>query len=385
MNKAQALHQAALIIDAQAPQVNNAFVVTGRMREVARKLSAKGLSFREVKAHMSQLLLDEMRHDPRVRTEYEAVWRASGVTVASSSLEDDAPPNQAFDEAMVMTAATRALLDVLRPKFELATDAESIRRIHAEGRHGIIMNFQNTTAFGSDLDRVDLFCNLGLRIVQLTYNLRNLVADGCLEPADGGLSLFGRRLVKRLNRQNILIDLSHCGRKTVHDVLEHSEQPVIMSHISCDAVYPHDRAQRDEELRAVAQSGGFVGLLLVPAFIQPDFSGDLDAFKRQLEHAIEVVGIDRVGIGTDYGRCAQWQDGSENQETPGDGVPPETFDWGAWQAKHRLGYTFDQVGYNRWTDWPNLTALLIDMGLSEGEVRGVLGDNFLRVYEQVVG
>lgn len=381
-------HRRELVIDAQSPQINTALVVTPRMKEEARRLSRLGKSPQAIQVAMSRLLLDEMRQDPSVMDAFRTAWEVAGVDIVNNSHLDDAPPATAFSEAVEMIAATHGLLDLLKPDFEMVTSGTDIRRLKAAGKRGIILNLENTTPLGDDLNRVGFFYNLGIRAVQLTYNLRNLVGDGCLEPADGGLSLFGREVVRLLNDARIIIDVSHCGAQTTADVLAKSSEPVAMSHVACDRVLPHARARSDDEIRRVAADGGFIGVLLVPAFLQPTNTGDLSAFARQIEHTIELAGIEQVGIGTDYGRCDVWPSDPAVRYAGqmGGALTEHSFSWSGWRAEHRLSETFEQRGYARWTDWPNLTTVLLrELGLSETEARGILGTNFLRFFERVVG
>jgi membrane dipeptidase len=165
-------------------------------------------------------------------------------------------------------------------------------------RLGLIYGFQDAAPFGEDLDRLDTFWNLGVRIYQLTYNKRNLVGDGCLESANAGLSAFGRKLVEKLNERHALIDLSHAGQRTTLDAVAVSKAPIAITHTGCAAINPNPRNKTDEELKAVADKGGYVGIYLMPflrAKGQP-MAADLIA---HIEHAVDVCGEDHVGIGTD--------------------------------------------------------------------------------------
>ncbi len=166
------------------------------------------------------------------------------------------------------------------------------------GRVGLIYGFQDTVALGADLDRMDTFHTLGLRIVQLTYNVRNRVGDGSLEPGNAGLSTFGRDLVARMNEIGVMVDLSHCGQRTTAEGITTSAKPVAITHTGCQAVFMHPRNKRDEELRACAQKGGVVGIYLMPYLNASGPPTAEDAMKH-LDHALQVCGEDHVGIGSD--------------------------------------------------------------------------------------
>ena len=168
----------------------------------------------------------------------------------------------------------------------------------ATRRLGLIYGFQNVEMLETDLSRVGLFARFGVRIMQLTYNLRNMVGDGCLEPGNAGLSRFGEALVGELNAQRIIVDLSHCGQRTTADGIARSRSPVAISHSGCAAVAARPRNKRDEELRAMADNGGVLGVYLMP-FLTMGTAPMAEDVLRHIEHAIQVCGEDHVGIGSD--------------------------------------------------------------------------------------
>jgi len=167
-----------------------------------------------------------------------------------------------------------------------------------QGLLGIVLGFQDTTPIEDDVSFLEVFYNLGVRIVQLTYNTRNRVGDGCLETANAGLSNFGRDVVERLNELGFLVDLSHCCQRTTAEGIEASSQPVSCTHTGCSAVAPHPRSKRDEELRNLAERGGVAGMYLMP-FLTPGRVATTDDLMAHVEHAIQICGEDHVVIGSD--------------------------------------------------------------------------------------
>ncbi len=165
-------------------------------------------------------------------------------------------------------------------------------------RLGIIYGFQDCTIMGDDLSRVEMFSSFGVRIMQLTYNVRNQFADGCLVPEDQGLNPFGHELVAELNKQKVIVDLSHCSTKTTNDGIKASKAPVAISHSGCKAVADFPRSKRDEELKMMADKGGVLGIYLMPFLVSGRAPSDEDVLMH-LEHAIKVCGEDHVGIGSD--------------------------------------------------------------------------------------
>ncbi|MGQ0734822.1 MAG: dipeptidase [Acidobacteriota bacterium] len=185
-------------------------------------------------------------------------------------------------------------------------DLLSIVRRHGDIEHakkggtlGLILGFQNTEMLERDLSRLDVFHRLGVRIIQLTYNDRNIVGDGCLEPGDAGLSAYGRQVVERMNTLGIAVDLSHCGTRTTADGIAASTKPPLITHSGCREVYRHPRSKEDRELKAMADKGGVIGIYFMP-FIGPGPGAPtLDMLMRQVEHALKVCGADHVGLGSD--------------------------------------------------------------------------------------
>lgn len=158
---------------------------------------------------------------------------------------------------------------------------------------------QNTLALEGDVDRIDEFHDFGVRMMQPTYNSQTLVGDGCTERTDAGLSHFGVDVVERLNDLDMVVDLSHCGHATSMDAIDVSEAPPAFTHAMCRGLYEHPRGKTDEELEAFAERDGFFGVVALPTFL--GLSEDLEAMVDHIEHAAEIVGVDCVGITTDWG------------------------------------------------------------------------------------
>jgi len=173
-----------------------------------------------------------------------------------------------------------------------------LRTAREQKKLGLIYGFQDGVAIGSELSRVALYHVFGLRIVQLTYNVRNMFGDGCLQPENGGLTALGRQLVETLNAQGLTVDLAHCGMRTTSDAIEHSTKPVAISHSGCRAVADRPRSKPDDILKRMADKGGVIGIYLLP-FLSMSGQPTSDDLVRHIEHAINVCGEDHVGIGSD--------------------------------------------------------------------------------------
>jgi membrane dipeptidase len=249
-------------------------------------------------------------------------------------------------------------------------------RAKSEGKLGIILGFQGGSPLGRNVHLVRVFHRLGVRIIQLTYNESNALAAGALEASDGGLTSLGVQAVQEMNRIGMLIDLSHVGRRASLEAIELSNAPVIFSHSNPRALQENPRNISDEQIRACAAKGGVVGLATFSAFVGDTYNGRhprLDDYLRQMDHMLDLVGPDHLGIGTDI-----FLD-------PTDGV------W--WRAvTGRLypevsqGMTYEThniAGFMHQSDFPAATEAMLRHGFDEDTVRKILGANWRRVFKHV--
>lgn len=182
----------------------------------------------------------------------------------------------------------------------LVRSTADISRAREAARLGIILGFQHTEMMGRDLDWLNRFYDLGVRSVQLTYNKRNLMGDGCLEPADAGLSKLGLEAIERMNTLGLAVDLSHCGRRTTLEGIEASSRPPLITHSGCMALHNNPRNKDDDALRAMADRGGVIGIYFMPFLGDNGSPWATEAMVLDhVDHALKVCGEEHVGIGTD--------------------------------------------------------------------------------------
>ena len=224
--------------------------------------------------------------------------KASGMTAVNVTVNGNGVGAMAFEQTVRAVAFWARELAQHPGVWTQVRTLADVRGAKSSKRVGIILGFQDTTMYENDLSRVDLFHDMGVRIVQLTYNVRNLAGDGCLERANAGLSAFGRALVGRLNSLGSLVDLSHCGRQTTMDGIETSVKPVAVTHSGCSAIADVPRNKPDDILRRLADRGGVVGIYLMP-FLRVSGQPMAEDFMRHLTHALDVCGEDHVGVGSD--------------------------------------------------------------------------------------
>jgi membrane dipeptidase len=257
-----------------------------------------------------------------------------------------------------------------------ATRVADIHRARSEGKLAIFYGLQNTSPIQKDLSLVDLLYKLGLRSLQLTYNYQNYVGAGCRERTDAGLTVFGMELVEYLNSIGMLIDTSHANMKTMRETIELSSKPTIVSHTGCQSVHEHIRNTTDENMRALAYSGGVVGICQIRPFLTEQNTVDNVRFYfDHIDHAINVAGIEHVCIGSD-------RDHRVIEDSP-----------------EELAILLEEEGAQfQPADWPlYMPALngprrmevvwdgLVSRGYSEGEVEKIMGLNLLRLYTEILG
>lgn len=385
-DEARQLHEEALVIDTQQPPITTGIVFTEGMKAAVEEQAARGRTRAEAAPAIEAALVRDIQTSQAARDLYLGMWREAGVTAACGTYSGSHKLSAAFESAIRKIANAHAIVSALSDDMLIARTAADIERAHAEGKRAVIIDFQNTVPFADDLDRIQTFHGLGLRMVQLTYNLQNLVADGCTETYGGGLTHFGQAVVQRLNELNILVDVSHCSEQTGWDAMKVSSAPVIVSHSSSASVARHDRGKSDDLARSIAEQGGYFGVVVIPGFIRETPGATLDDFVAQINHLVNVCGIDHVGIGTD--KAGPGPSTSSLVEYP-DSMPasdPDEFNWSGFRnEEHRLTDEYDMQGFQKFGDWPNLTVALAAAGYNEEELRKLLGLNYLRVFREVVG
>ena len=249
-----------------------------------------------------------------------------------------------------------------------------IGRAKQAGQTGIILGFQNVSAFEDQIGYVQLFKDCGVGVAQMAYNTQNVVSTGCYESVDRGLSDFGREIVAEMNRVGIMCDLSHVGSKSSEDVIRASTKPVCYSHICPSALKQHPRNKSDEEIRFIVERGGFVGVTMFPPFLAKGNRSTVEDYVATIDYVINIAGEDRVGIGTDF---------TQDQDQA-------FFDW----LTHDKGYARELVvfepiqnpeGIRTLGEYPNLTRAMEKAGWSEGKIRKVMGENWLTVLKEVWG
>jgi len=344
-------------------------VQNGASREYASKTWANTIAFSPVR-------------DVESRMRLKAVIEAAGVrcTVETTGSEGS------LHDSLTRIALHQYLYDSLPDLFRKATCVADIRRAVEAGIMAVICSTNAPPANGGLEDFKDAhkwienFYRLGIRIMHLTYNRRNWVGDGCMEPANSGLSLHGRDVVKQLNDLGMVVDTAHSGERTTIEAAKLSRVPIMATHAACRQVHNHPRGKSDEALKAIAEGGGLIGICVIANFLGGQ--GSVLDLMRHIEHAVNLVGPDHVAIGSDI--AFAWPPAAHHVVIPDFPKPSPNLSgrdtgqgaWGqaSWLPQH------DSVEL---VNWPYFTVGLVKLGYSEDDIAKILGGNLLRVLGEV--
>ena len=250
-----------------------------------------------------------------------------------------------------------------------------------EGKTGIILGFQNASPIENDLDRLAIFHSLGVRVIQVTYLERNLLGNGCYERRDDGLSNFGIDAVKEMNRLGILIDISHVGIRTTMETIEVSEKPVACTHANTKRYYDVPRNKTVDAVKLLAEKGGIVGATCITGFLKTGPRSKLADYVEAIDDLVDLIGIDHVGIGTDFTQDQPepfWLYISSQQGTkyPAFCTDPNK----VWVVNDPTFYPSELQAPD---DLPRLADSLLHRGYSEEDVMKILGGNWMRLFGEV--
>ncbi|MBT9386557.1 membrane dipeptidase [Pseudooceanicola sp. CBS1P-1] len=294
--------------------------------------------------------------------------RAGGLTAANCTCS----VWEGFRDTMRNIGAWNGMIRAHSDSLLKARSTDDIRRAKAEGKTGIVLGFQNTTAFEDRLEYIELFKDMGVGIVQMTYNTQNLVGSGCYEGRDSGLSDFGHEVVAEMNRVGMLCDLSHVGPQTSRDVIEASKRPVAYSHCLPYGLKAHPRNKTDDQLRFIAEHEGFVGVTMFPPFLAAGNDATIDDYVAAIDYIVNLVGEESVGFGTDF--------------TMGYGAKFFEYlnrDKGYARQLTEIWKVEFPDGLESVADFPNLTAAMQRAGWSETKIRRIMGENWLSLLDRV--
>jgi len=370
--RAQSIHYNSFIFD-YYPLALPLIFDRGIMEYVDRCI-ADGVDGNAAVMGLLRIYADRMEQggDIGVRTaqRLEEAIRKAGVNCIAATMADGRGPLDDYASVLRSISLFGRICGSLDCLEHVRTVGE-IETAYARGKTGLLFALQDGGCIGNDLSRLDALYDAGVRIMQLTYNAANAIGCGCAGPPDVGLTDFGRSVVARMNERGMIVDLSHCNYQTTMDGIEASKGPVAITHSACRAVFDSVRGKTDRELTVLAEKDGFIGILTLPSFITGSTEPEFDVFIEHVRHALDVVGKGRVGVGTDWGL---W-----SPDVPR-GLTQAMVD-----AAYKMGFKkemnvragISMKGMNDYTDWIAITEALVGVGFEDGEMRALLGGNFL--------
>ncbi len=316
--------------------------------------------------HDNSIIIDGLNISKFEHSVFEDM-RKGGVTAVNCTVSVWESFQKTVDNIAEMRQQIREHSDILT----LVRTTDDIRRAKQENKTGIIFGFQNAHAFEDNLGYIETFKQLGVNVVQLCYNTQNLVGTGCYE-RDGGLSGFGREVIQEMNRVGIMVDLSHVGGNTSSEAIAASKMPVCYSHCCPSGLKEHPRNKTDEQLKEIADAGGFVGVTMFAPFLKRGADATVEDYLEAIEYVVDLIGEDNVGIGTDFTQ----------------GYSTEFFDWithdkGRYRQLTNFGKVVNPEGIRTIGEFPNLTAAMERAGWGESRIKKIMGENWVRVFDSV--
>ena len=258
--------------------------------------------------------------------------------------------------------------------------AADVRRAHAEGRTAIVFGFQNCSPIEDDIGLIEVCHQMGSRFMQLSYNNQSLLATGCYEKEDPGITRMGRQVIREMNRIGMVVDMSHSARRSTLEAIEISERPIAITHANPAFWHPTLRNKSDDVLKALADRGGMLGLSLYPHHLKGKSECTLEDFCAMVARTAELIGVEKIGFGSDL--C---QD-----------QPDTVVEWmrnGTWTHETNYGEgSATEAGFPAPPDWfrdnsgfANILRGLRDVGFSEHEIARFAGENWLDFFERCFG
>ena len=267
-------------------------------------------------------------------------------------IEDIYKPDRSLKRTLQLIDCFYKEIEKNHDDISLVTNYNQIVEVNRAGKIAAILSIEGGEALEGDLGVLRVLYKLGARLLTLTWNQRNQIADGIGESRTGsGLTEFGLKVIDEMNNLRMLIDVSHLSETGFWDVIKRSKAPIVASHSNCYALCPHLRNLKDEQIKALADKGGVIGITFVPNFLtQEKRKTTVGDVVKHIDYLVEKVGVDYIGLGSDF-------DGTGGLPLGLEGV--------------------DKV--------PNITGELLDRGYKEKDIKKILGENFLRVFKEVVG
>jgi membrane dipeptidase len=350
------------------------WVMTPRLEAFMNESFAAGQTARVVSQKMVFERIAELEQDASAREILRAYWATTGINSVTLTLRgtDELPGRTELLLEEISLWHRRIQASGYLAFVGGAADAE---RAWRDGKIGLLFALQDTTCLPRDVGVLDTLFALGVRVIQLTYNLRNFLGDGCTERTQAGLSHLGLEFVRHMNEIGIVVDVSHCGYDTTIDAIQASSLPIAMTHTLSKTVREHVRAKSDEQVKLLAEHDGYLGVTTVPFFVSNENGPSLSLFFDHFDYLVKIVGERRIGLASDWGSwSADFPEplrAIRPKPDPRDSRPTE---WLA-LASGEGGAYFKEL--RKYSDFGLLARGLVSRGYDDEAIRGFLGQNWL--------
>ena len=257
-------------------------------------------------------------------------------------------------------------------------DYKDIEKAKKENKTAIFFGFQNCSPIEDNIDLVSKVHELGCRFMQLTYNNQSLLATGCYEKNDSGVTNFGREVIKEMNRVGIVVDMSHSAEKSTFDAIEISEKPIAITH--ANPIFWHNaiRNKSNKLLKTLSESGGMLGLSLYPHHLKGSTNCTLESFCEMVAKLAEIMKVEKIGIGSDL--CLNQPDSVVEWMRNGTWTKTKNFGEG---TKNKQGFPEQPSWFKDARGFANLENGLKKIGFNENEIKGILGNNWFNFYKEI--
>lgn len=351
--------------------------------DALKAAAEEGAPATEVREMLEQSYMTRMVTDAHQRAEYAETWEAAGVTCMLAAAGEECQSPMRLMRRLAHYTFAADMSDVI----DRAVTPDDIVEAKEKGRpcfylttNGVPLT-ENWESVEEELTYIRVFFELGARMMHLTYQRRNMIGDGAGETSNAGLSDFGRAVVAEMNRVGVIVDVAHSGWQTSLEAAQVSDHPVVASHSMCAALFPHIRSKPDEVIKALCDTGGYIGIVSAPGFLGG--SNDLLAVLDHVDHVVKTFGAEHAAIGMDC--CATASTYHSELRKMGDLQARNRWRW-LWQPGPTGSPPSNSHPGNAscyWTNWPYITVGLVQRGHSDADIRKIIGGNVLRVVREV--
>ena len=371
------LHAESIVFDAYGFSPRCAIDGDAMAALVDEKASAIELKDLREDSMMTRCVTDAIE-----RREFQEAWRASGVTcIYQNAGEEGQDPMVLLKRLARFTFVTDMIPEILSK----ATVPDDVLEAKKQNRHSIYFTgngvplTQQWVSVPDELRFVKVFYELGIRMMHLTYQRRNMIGDGCGEKNDAGLSDFGRSVIKEMNRIGVIPDCAHSGWQTSLEAAKASDKPVVASHSICGGIFPHIRSKPDNVIKAIVDTGGFIGICCIPRYLRG--KGDINALLDHIDYVAKKFGVDHVAIGTDVAYVSA-NHSAESKKIPRQ--PPARAEFRSLWPNDDYVTDPDANKSIAWTNWPLFTVGLVQRGYNDEQIQKIIGGNVMRINREAM-